>query len=163
MTTFRTVVLALTALSMGLMAGVFFTFANSVLPGLRRSDDKTFVTAMHHINVVIQNGAFLLCFMGALLLGILAAALHLASGTRRILPWVLAALVLYAVVFLVTMAINVPLNNKLDAAGDPAKITNFAAVRDAFEVSWVRWNLVRTVAAVGAFASITWALVLSRR
>jgi uncharacterized membrane protein len=163
MTTFRTVVLAVTALTMGLMAGLFFSYANSVMPALRRSDDKTFVTAMHHINIVIQNGAFLLCFMGALLLGILAAAVHLTSGTRRILPWVLAALVLYAAVFLVTMAFNIPLNNKLDAAGDPDKITNFKAVRDAFEVSWIRWNLVRTVGAVAAFMSITWALVLSRR
>jgi uncharacterized membrane protein len=163
MTTFRTVVLVLTTLTMGLMAGLFFSYANSVLPGLHRSDDKTFVTAMHHIDIVIQNGVFLLCFMGALLLGVLAAALHLSSGTRRILPWVLAALVLYAVVFIVTMAFNVPLNNKLDAAGDPDKIANLKAVRDGFEVTWVRWNLVRTVAAIGAFVSITWALVLSRR
>jgi uncharacterized membrane protein len=163
MTTFRTVVLTLTALSMGLMAGLFFSYANALMPALHRSDDKTFVTAMHHINVVIQNGTFLLCFMGALLLAVLAAALHLSSGTRRVLPWVLAALLLYGVVFLVTMAFNIPLNNRLDAAGDPAKITDFTAVREAFEVSWVRWNLVRTVASVGAFVSITWALVLSRR
>jgi uncharacterized membrane protein len=163
MTTFRTVVLALTALTMGLMAGLFFAYANSVLPALGRSDDKTFVTAMHHINVVIQNGPFLLCFMGALLLGMLAAALHLPSGTRRILPWILAGLVLYAIVFLVTMAFNIPLNNRLDAAGDPARIADFTAVRDAFEVSWVRWNLVRTVAAVGAFGCITWALASGRR
>jgi uncharacterized membrane protein len=159
MSTFRTLVLAFMTVTMGIMAGLFFAYANSVMPALRRSDDKTFVTAMHHINIVIQNGLFLLCFMGALLLGILAALLHLTAGHRKALPWVLAAVALYAVTLIVTAAVNIPLNNTLDAAGDPARITDFAAVRDAFEVSWIRWNLVRTVTAIGAFACAAVALV----
>ena len=58
----------------------------------------------------------------------------------------------------VTFAVNVPLNNRLNAAtGDPA------AARAAFEAPWVRWNLVRTVLNTAAFGCLCWALVLHGR
>jgi uncharacterized membrane protein len=67
--------------------------------------------------------------------------------------------VLYVLVLVVTMALNVPLNDRLDAAGsaDPA------AARAAFEDVWVRWNVVRSVLSVAAFGCLGWALVLHGR
>jgi Predicted integral membrane protein len=152
----RTLVLLLSTITAGIMAGVFFTYTNSVLPGLHRSEDRSFVDAMQRMNVAIQNGWFLLCFLGTLVLAVIALVLHLG---RAPLPWIAVGAGLYAVTLLITFAVSIPLNNALDAAGPPASIADFGVVRAAFERPWVPWNLVRTFTSLGAFASLAWALV----
>ncbi|MDO3702981.1 DUF1772 domain-containing protein [Micromonospora sp. C28SCA-DRY-2] len=163
MTVLRTVSLLAAAVSTGLMAGLFAAFAYAVLPGLVRADDRTLVLAMQRINESIINGWFLLCFLGALVCAGLAAALHLGAAHRSVLPWILAALLLYLVVLVVTGTVNVPLNNQLAAAGDPDRVADLAAVRDRFTATWVRWNLVRAVASTAAFTLLGWALVAHGR
>jgi uncharacterized membrane protein len=160
---FRTGSLIAAALTTGLAAGLFYAYSYSVMPGLGRADDRTFVTAMQRINVAILNGWFALCFAGALVFTALAAALHVPAGGRSALPWIVAALVLYVVVLGVTFTVNVPLNNELDAAGDPDQVADLAAVRGRFEAAWVRWNIVRTAANVASFGCLLWALVLHGR
>ncbi|MEV6865845.1 anthrone oxygenase family protein [Streptosporangium subroseum] len=160
---FRSVVLVAATVTMGLMAGLFYAYASSVMIGLGRASDRTFVEAMQRINTAILNGWFFACFLGALALTILAAVLHLSEDRRSVLPWILAAVLLYGAQFVITAAVNVPLNNMLDAAGDPRHITDLAAVREQFEATWVRWNLIRAVASTAAFGCLTWALVLYGR
>lgn len=71
---------------------------------------------------------------------------------------------LYLAAFVITMAVHEPLNGVLRAAGDPDRIANLAAVRDAFhETRWVAWHIVRTVATTAAFGCLAWALVLHGR
>ena len=148
-------VLSAATLATGVMAGLFFAYTFSVMPGLHASGDRTFVEGMQRINVAIQNGWFFLCFVGALVCTLAAVALHIPGPGRAALPWLVAGLVLYAVVLVVTGAVNVPLNNALDAAGR----TDAAAARAAFEATWVTWNNVRTAANLGAFAALIGALV----
>lgn len=129
-------VLGAAMVTTGLIAGAFYIFACAVMPALARSDDRVFVDVMRDINDVIQNPVFLLGFLGALVLtGVSAWQLR----GRPYRWWVWAALVAYGLAFLVTVAFNIPLNNGLDAAGDPA------ALREEFEDPWVAWNVVRTV------------------
>jgi len=160
---FRTVTLIASVLTMGLSAGLFYAFSCSVMLGLNQADDRTFVVAMQRINVAILNPWFMLSYLGAIVFTILAGILRIAGSGGGVLPWIIAAAVLYAVVLGVTGGINVPLNNQLLAAGDPGAITDFAAVRAAFETTWNRWNLVRAVASTAAFGCLTWALVLHGR
>lgn len=159
MTRFRTVVLLGATLATGLMAGLFAAFSYAVMPGLVRTDDLTFVTAMQDINAAILNGWFALCFGGALLLAVAALLLHLGRGRGRPLRWIAAGLVLYVVVLAITMTINVPLNDQLAAAGTPDHIADLAGVRGDFEASWVRWNVVRAVVNTIAFGCLAWALM----
>jgi uncharacterized membrane protein len=147
----------------GLMAGLFFAFSYAVMPGLARASDLAFVDGMQRINVAILNGWFGICFGGALVFSVLAAVLHLGAERRSVLPWVLAGAALYLLVLVITFAVNVPLNDRLEAAGDPARITDLHAVREQFEAAWVRWNAVRTLACTLAFGCLTWALVLHGR
>jgi uncharacterized membrane protein len=147
-------------LTVGLTAGLFFAFFYAVMPGLANTDDRGFVSAMQRINVAILNGWLALCFGGALVFTALAVALHLGRDARPVLPWLVAGLVLYAAAFAITMTLNVPLNNALDAAGDPDRITDLAAVRERFEGPWVRWNTLRAFVNIAAFGCLTWALVL---
>jgi uncharacterized membrane protein len=156
----RGVSLIAAALTMGFMTGVFLLYANTIMPGLARTDDRTFVGAFQSIDRAIINPLFMTGFFGALLFTGLAAALHLRADGRSVLPWVLAAFILYLAVFVITIVINVPLNDGIKAAGEPDRIADLAAVRGRFnEAKWVRWNMVRAVATPAALACLAWALV----
>ncbi|MDQ4102423.1 MAG: DUF1772 domain-containing protein [Actinomycetota bacterium] len=147
----------------GLVAGLFFAFAVSVMPGLGRSDSRTFIEAMQHINVAILNPLFAASFVGAPVLTGAAAALHFRADGRAVLPWTVAGFALCMVTLVITIRINVPLNNALDGAGPPDRIADLAGVRERFEATWVRWNVVRAVASTAALGCLAWALVLYGR
>ena len=156
------VVLIAAAMTMGLMAGVFGIYANAIMPGLRRTDDRTFVAAFQSIDRAIINPAFMATFFGALILTALAALLHLTGDGRPLLPWIGAAFVLYLFVFVITIGVNVPRNNEIKAAGDVNRISDPHAVRERFdEARWVRRNHIRTFASTVAFGLLAWTLVQS--
>lgn len=159
----RGATLVVATVAMGLLAGLFYAFDCSVMPGLNRTDDRTFVSGMQQINVAILNGWFFAVFLGAPLVTALAGLLQLGGGSRRVLLWIVAAFVLAGVEFVITVVVNIPLNDALAAAGDPEQIADLAAVRAQFEASWVRWNVARTVALTAAFGCLTWALMLYGR
>ncbi|MEU4706518.1 anthrone oxygenase family protein [Nocardia salmonicida] len=151
-----TMVLAL--LSTGLIAGVFYAYAISVMPALARAEDRTLIDVMQKINVVIINPWFMFGFMGTVGFTALAAALHLGKEQRSTLIWIGIALALNVIAFAVTAGLNVPLNDALAAAGAPASIADTAAVRADFEATWVRWNIVRAVVHTAAFLVLCGAL-----
>jgi uncharacterized membrane protein len=146
----------------GLMAGFFFAYACSVMVGLARTEDRTFIEAMQWINATVRNAAFGPAFFGALVLTVVAAAVAVARR-RPGRMWVVAAAVLYAGAFLVTMGFSVPLNEQLAAAGPVEAMADPAAVRNAYEGPWVAWNLLRTVLNTAAVAALVAALVRRRR
>src|SRR4051794_13875620 len=157
MTELRAITLLGATLTMGLAAGVFALYSHTIMPGLKHTDDRTFVSAFQSLDRAIINPWFMLtAFAGALVLTIAATIAHLGQDS---LPWIAAALVLYAIAVVITIAVNVPLNDALKAAGDPDRIHDLHAVRAAFdEGRWAAWNLVRTLASGGAFALLAWAL-----
>lgn len=158
---FRHLVLVAATVTTGLMAGTFYVFSCAVMPALGRSDDRTFIEVMRNINDVIENPVFFTGFLGALILTAAAAWQQRRSpGPRR---WILAALAVYTVAFLITSGVNVPLNNALADAGDPARIADPAAVRDRFEDTWIAWNTVRAVLCTGALALLLPAFTGARR
>jgi uncharacterized membrane protein len=151
-------VLIAATLATGWEVGVFGHYAHTFMPALRRVDDRTFVAVFQAVDRAILNPWFLLAFLGAPLL--CAASTLLAwgdGGTLRI--WLLAAFALLAAGWIITFAVNVPLNNAIKAAGDPDRIADLAAVRRAFnEPRWSAWNLVRTLTTAAAFAILVVAL-----
>jgi uncharacterized membrane protein len=158
----REVVLIAATMTMGLMAGVFGIYGNAIMPGLRRTDDRTFVAAFQSIDRAIINPLFMATFFGALVLTALAALLNLTGDRRALLPWIGAAFVLYLFVFIITIGVNVPRNNEIKAAGEVDRMTDPHLVRERFdEAKWVQWNHVRTLASTVAFGLLAWALVES--
>lgn len=147
-------------LSVGLMAGLFTGFSYAVMPGLKILDDRAWVAGMQHINKVILNGWFMTAFMGSVVFTAAALALNWFTGDRSVAPWVAIALVLALVMFIGTIAVNVPMNDRLEAAGDPAAISDPAALRAAIEAKWTAWNTMRGVAALGSLLALAWALVV---
>ena len=160
MRTIQNVTLIGATVTTGLTAGLFFTYANSVMPALRGADDRAFVDVMQRINVVIINPLFLGAFLGGLALSVAAAVSVSATDDRTALPWIVAGVVLYAAMFLITRAINIPLNNELAAAGAVATIGDVRAVRERFEERWNTWNVMRAVTAVAAFCCLAAGLLV---
>ena len=151
-------VAALVALT--LPAGLIYTFAVAVMPNLASADDRTFVAEMQRYN---DNPAFFLSFAVALVLMAVAAVLQRRHDPGVAFRWTVAALVLYGIVWAVTLVINVPLNYEIDDAGDPDRITDLAHVRDQFEGPWVASNIVRALFATAAVAALARALLLHGR
>ncbi len=151
-----------TILGAGLMAGLFFAFSNSVMGALGRLQPAEGIAAMQAINRVILNPLFLTIFLAtpaACALVILSALWRWSDPGAA---WLLAGAALYiAGAFLVTVVVNVPMNNALDAA-EPASAEG-AALWARYLASWTAWNHVRTVASVGAMAFLVLGLYLGAR
>jgi uncharacterized membrane protein len=137
-----------TAVSTAAVGGLFYAFSTFVMSGLDRTDPVEAITAMRGINAEAQaNAPFLLLFMGSALLalgvGIVAALRFSQPGSG----YVLAGAILGLVAFVVTLAFNVPLNNRLDAL-DPAGLSAADALREwkSYLGPWTTWNHVRTAA-----------------
>lgn len=137
----------------GLMAGIFGLYAHTIMPGLRGTDDRTFVGAFQAVDRAIINPLFMGWFFGAPALS--GAATALLGGERSVLPWVVAALVLHLAVVTITFAVHLPLNDAIKAATD----SDAAAVRGRFrEARWAAWNVIRALLATTAFGCLAWAL-----
>jgi uncharacterized membrane protein len=160
----QVVVLLPATVTMGLTAGLFVDWAHTIMRGLHETDDRTFVGAFQALDRAIMNPLFMLIFMGALVLTGAAGVLYLRDDDHAVLPWVAVAFGLYLAAIVITMVVHVPLNDDLKAAGDPDRIADLAAARDAFnETRWVAWHVVRTLATTAAFVCLAWALVLHGR
>jgi uncharacterized membrane protein len=157
-----TVLIAATVLT-GLSTGVIALFAHTIMPGLKTTDDRTFVAAFQSLNRAILNPWFMTTFFGALILIGIAGLLHLGGDRRAALPWLVVAFVLYLIAVIITMAVHVPLNDAITAAGDPNQI-DVAQVRAAFnEPKWVSWNVVRLLTSTAAFVILTTVLINTKR
>ncbi|MFJ3928293.1 DUF1772 domain-containing protein [Streptomyces sp. NPDC090022] len=160
METARLASLIAATITMGLVSGLFYGFSVSVMPGLKRTDDRTVIEVMQKINVAILNGWFVLGYIGAFLFTALAVGLHVPEDGRDVLPPLIAALVLYVIAMGVTNKVNIPLNNVLEKAGPVARIADPAAVRRAFEGPWARANVWRTLLCTASLGCLAWALFL---
>ena len=114
--------------------------------GKNSASDQAAGEAMTGINETAPLPAFMSVFFGALLVPAATGIWGLVEGHDGG-GWIIAAAAVYLVgTFGVTMALNVPLNNRLLAAHDKAD-----GWRD-YRRPWTTWNHVRTLAAVAAAA-----------
>jgi uncharacterized membrane protein len=157
------VVLGAAVFAMGLVAGLYFFSAIAVMPALTAADDRTLVDAMQRMIDKIENPAFFLAFLGAPALAAVALVQARSSGQAKTAGWIVAALALYTLMVVITFAVQIPLNEDLKDAGDPARIDNIAEVRDDFVTPWVAWDIVRTLVTTAAFGALICALVLHAR
>jgi uncharacterized membrane protein len=157
------IVLAAATVAVGLIAGLYFAWAVAVMPGIGGLDDRAFVDAAQQLDDAIRNPLFFGIFAAGFALT--GAAVYLVGrlGLRQVVPWIVAALVLYGIQSLITMGIHEPLNTDLVDAGDPSRIADPAAVRDAFEDEWVAWHVVRTFLSTVALGALAYGLFLLGR
>lgn len=136
--------LFIASLSAGLMAGVYFAFSIFIMRALDQLGAVQAANAMNAINEVILHSWFVTLFFGSTGLYAMLAGVAVFDTDLAGRWWLFAAGLVYVVgMFLCTAVFNVPLNNRLAAAGDDNSI-KCEAWKHYF-VYWARWNHLRAV------------------
>ncbi|MCZ6574221.1 MAG: DUF1772 domain-containing protein [Planctomycetota bacterium] len=144
-------------LGSGLVAGIFFAFSTFVMRALGQLPQNQGISAMKAINVTVLNPWFFLAFFGTGAVCLLVAFLALGSSAGMQRAYLLAGCSLYLLgCLLVTMAFNVPLNDRL-ASADPDS-SGAEALWAHYLSRWTLWNHVRTAAPLAAAGLFTMAL-----
>jgi uncharacterized membrane protein len=149
-----TLTLILAVLTFVLLAGaygVFFTYSNSVVPGLDQVDAEQAVAAMRRINIVIVNPIFLLSFIGPVITGAVTGFLLLGldEGTAALLFFSAAVVYLVGGIIL-TGAVNIPLNNALENSSS----TDWPQRWADFSPRWKKFNHVRAILSMVSLALV---------
>ena len=144
-------------LGSGLVAGIFFAFSTFVMRALGQLPANQGIAAMKAINVTVLNPWFFLAFFGTGVVCLAVAFFATGSATGVTLAYLLAGCALYLFgCILVTIAFNVPLNDRL-ASADPES-PDTAALWAHYLSRWTLWNHVRTVAPLAAAGCFVMAL-----
>jgi uncharacterized membrane protein len=159
--TVRALTLACATLTTGLVAGVYYAFAVSVNLGLATQPDASYVATMQAINERIENPLFFLTFFGAALFPLAALAAHYRRPRSGRFWLVALACVLYiGGSFLLTVFVNVPLNEQLASVAPEASPGELAHAIAGYEGPWNFWNSVRTMFSFLAFVALVGACLL---
>ena len=142
----------LTIMLCSLVAGLLFGFAIVVMPGIAKLTDKEYLLAFKHMDGIIQNNQplFILVWAGSILSIIITLTLGIMnlSGTQIYLLVFASILYLFGVQ-LPTFRFNIPLNNSIQHLDiESLEESEVASSRVDFEISWNRWNKIRTVNAI---------------
>ena len=139
----------LAILAAALNAGLFFIFSVCIMGALGRLPAEQGIAAMQAINVVILNPWFMLAFMGTAVLALILVAGGFVYGGPARFYLIAGGLLFLGGVMLVTMIVNVPMNNALEAL-EPGSEEAARLWSSTTLVDWVRWNHVRTLSSIGA-------------
>ncbi len=142
-----TIILMLTTFSLGLMAGLLYSWSISVTPGLAKVSDENYLRAFQSMNRAILNPAFFICFIGLVILLPLLSWLYYKSPVSAEFWFILSATILYmAGVMAVTFFGNVPINNTLEVLEiESLSLEQIASFRLGFESKWNNLNMIRTI------------------
>lgn len=152
------ILIFITVLGCGLVAGIFFAFSNFVMKALGELSPPKGIAVMQSINRVVLNPLFLGVFIGTAVICIFLVVNVFVQWYVTEVAWIIAGGLLYLVgSFLVTVVFHVPWNEEL-AKTDPG---NSESVQEWNEYlwKWTAWNHVRTFAAFAAMASCIVALL----
>jgi uncharacterized membrane protein len=128
----------------GWMAGVFYTFSNSVMPGLDAINPDHAIRAMQSINRKILNPVFLTTFVGTPIAAVVTGVLLLVLEETPAATLSFLAAAAYALgAFAPTAIVNVPMNQALDAAEVPSDVREAAKLWSSYSLRWTRWNTLR--------------------
>ncbi|AEV99307.1 hypothetical protein A4D02_32415 [Niastella koreensis] len=162
--TFANITLLATAFTTALIAGLFYSWSCSVIPGLGKVTDANYLSAMQSINREILNPVFFMSFIGTLFLLPLCTWLQYNSSAPLRFYLLLGATIAYgAGTFGVTIFGNVPLNNMLDACQlKSASAETLSQYRTQFENPWNQLHAVRTIANVIALILVLLACIIKQ-
>lgn len=132
----------ITLLLHGTLAGMYYSFSMSVIPGLKAIDADAADTAMRSMNRKILTPWLFVPFFGAPILALISG--FFAQGSSALWFFVAAAVSLVGSL-IVTVIVNVPLNNSLDSTR-----IGFAE----FHPRWNTFNIVRTVSSVASLVLV---------
>jgi uncharacterized membrane protein len=133
--------------------------------GLDRTDPRVAIAAMQAMNASVRNIVFAPAFFGTPFVLALTAILLRRQGRARAGALFGASSALYATFgMILTMAINVPMNEALGAMEVPMDIAQARDVWLTYSPDWQFWNQLRTLASgVSFLLAVAGIMALSAR
>ncbi len=157
MVQFQSILLQITAISVAMVAGLFYGFSAFVMAALASLPKSEGLGAMNQINVSVYTPDFMWLFLATAMLCSIFAIWSLFSIRSLDSQLVLAGSLLFlAGVVGVTAICNVPLNNKLASLPEADALTFWPA----FVAEWTGWNTLRTVCA--SLSATIYLIVIAR-
>lgn len=144
-------------LMFALMAGFFYAFSVTVMPGLDQVSHAAAIEAMQGINRAVRNPVFFITFfLSPVLAFALAAMAWFAKKPAVAALLAFAGAAYVAGVIVPTSTINVPMNNALATVDASAAA---AQVWQDYSSQWTLWNTLRTLPSLLATGLATIALM----
>ena len=147
----------ITAVSSGLIAGIYFAFSVFIMPAFDRISTSQSIAAMNSINESILRSLFMPLFFGSSIISlclIIVAFVHWGEGGNGLI--LIAGTIYFVGMFICTVVFNVPLNNLL-AKTDPNS-ENAHQVWSHYLSHWTRYNHLRTVSSLLTCILCIWLL-----
>jgi len=152
---------ALIALAMatGLLAGVFLTFSDFVMKSLLACKPAAGTEAMQIINRKVYNSIFMVLLMVMIPVssGLAFYACFFTAGPLATVL-IISGLLYFFGVFIVSIVGNIPMNNALEAL--PQGSVAAQAYWPSYVKTWVLWNHLRWVSALGTSTGYVIAAIL---
>lgn len=144
----------------GAIFGFFYVWVCSTMWGLDRADPRVAIAAMQAMNASVRNLVFFPAFFLTPVVLMLTAAAMFLSRQSEAACWFLAGAVVYGAFGLVlTMTVNVPMNEALaEVSPIPSDIDAAREIWAGYSSRWQVWNQVRTGASGLALACAAFGL-----
>lgn len=144
-----------TTLCFGLVAGLCFTWGNAITPGIGQLDDLGYLQSFQRMNRSIENPLFFTIFFGSFFVGITTIFTNKGISPSHFWLILIAVVIYFFGVVLVTIMGNVPLNELLDKTNlTERSIEDLKAFRERFENPWNRFHTIRIITATISFAML---------
>ena len=148
----------------GAIFGFFYAWVCSTMWGLDQADPRVAIAAMQAMNASVRNAVFAPAFFATP--WVLIAAGLMAWGTGRgtaALVFMLAGLVYLAGGQILTIMVNVPMNEELAKVAVPEDRAAAEAIWQAYSPRWQTYNQARTIASGISLALAGWGMWLIAR
>jgi uncharacterized membrane protein len=144
----------------GMSAGLCFTWTNAITPGIGKLNDLGFLKSFQEMNRTLLNPLFFTVFFGPFFLNLINLYLFKDMDTSFIWLLIIATVLYFLGVVIVTIAGNVPLNELLDKTDLTTAIADdLKQLRETFEVKWKRLHLIRTITSMVSFIVLLFSLI----
>ena len=133
-------------LSIGAIFGFFYAWVCSTMWGLDATDPRVAITAMQAMNASVRNPVFFPAFFLTPVILAMTGLIALRLGKKRPAVLFAASAALYvAGALLVTVVVNVPMNEALAQVAVPNDSQTASAIWQEYSASWQVWNTFRTL------------------
>lgn len=129
--------LLLSLLLCGALFGFFYAWVCSTMWGLDQADPRVAIAAMQAMNTSVRNAVFAPAFFGTPVVLVLTTLVLFVASARTAALWCLGATLSVAFpVVLLTMLVNVPMNEALGALAVPDDIEVARQIWQDYSPDW---------------------------
>lgn len=148
-----TVILVLSSMLLSAaIFGFFYAWVCSTMWGLDKADPRIAIKAMQAMNASVRNGVFAPAFIGTPLVLAVTGIVLWRQGIRKSATlFVGSALVYLCGGLVLTMVVNVPMNEALATVTVSDDLSSARQIWQDYSPTWQFWNQVRTVASGASF------------